>query len=228
MTGLSKRKRLPAAGRVIVTAGLAATLVGCYDLDLAPIFGTGLDGCVSFCGVDFAVSPPGGWMLFGDTLRLSTWSTEGHDSATWASTSDAVPFVTTGGLRRDVRSLATSVLVQARSIGAAGITARAKDTTFREEVWIHVADSSAITAISLQAPQTLKVGIRFPIAARLQNSLGSEVHGAPTAWSNSNDQVLEVVSMPAGIDVIGRKAGSAVITATFLGVSQSATITVIP
>ncbi len=218
--------------KTLTSACLAATLSGCID-PIGPIVldFSGWDGCYYYCGVDFDVSPSGANMLTGDTLRMSTRSTTGHELASWTSSSDAVSFVASSGLVREVRSPVSNVLVKAIHAGVADIDVRAIDTTYKMLLRLHVADSSAITTIRLWyggQPFSPPVGARFSPTVHLLDSIGREFHASPTGWSTSAPLVLSIESTPMGIELVAKRPGTATITATFLGVSQSTTMTVVP
>jgi hypothetical protein len=217
--------------KTLLSLGLAASISGCLEFDglLAPQdldFG-GWGGCITYCDIDFLVIPPGTNLLTGDTLRLRVLSTMGNDAATWASSSDAVSFIASSGFVSEVSPAVTTVLLKARHTGVADIRVRAIDTTYKQEIRFHVADSSTITRIALTSvPPEIPVGAYFQPEAHLLNAAGHPFHGTPTNWTSSNPDVLTLERLQSGIGFRALKAGSAVITATFLTVSQTVTVRV--
>ncbi len=217
--------------RVTAATLLALAVNGCSDP-----FGIGdielpyWSGCFTLCSsewpVEMIVIPGSVNLLVGDTVR----ETLGSGIGTWTSSSDAVAFITVDGFTSTVTSPTREVLLKALRPGLAEIDVRI-DTTRNGRYPIRVADSSAIATISFwggSMPPSLTVGAVIAPIALLRDAEGREFRGAPTEWTSSDSLVVAIANTAIGVRLVANRAGSATITAKFLAVSQTTTITVVP
>lgn len=217
----------------------AGTLTACWDWGLAP-----RKSCSADCGAYSFVQPSYVHFLRGDTVRFIacdsnhacgvTSNDTGVVLATWSVPDSSVVVLSHGAPALVVQS-ATSVLVRGVAPGHTTIFTKFPNATTPNVVF--VADSSAITSITLVAfppSDTLRVGSFTPFVVRLADVFGSDFRARPTGWSVSDSTVIRVTPQEAAWDhalelkVSGLKAGKASLRVSFLQVSATVQLTVVP
>ncbi len=238
----TSRKYLPVA----LLAALTGT-AGCFDFmgpDLD--WGSGFGGCTTNCEAPTTVAPWSANVLRGDTVRFSACggtqscylpNSTGNVPSKWTVPDSSVAELL-GGESAILVPAATSVLVRGVAPGRVTVAvtfSKGGSSYYVPQVSIRVADSSDIKSIelplygsdSLRASQTRIVGLQ------LRDVGGTIFRGAPTSLTSSDTTILRV-TLKAGyqgateISVVGLSPGKASVTATFLGVTATRVLTVVP
>jgi alpha-tubulin suppressor-like RCC1 family protein len=165
------------------------------------------------------VHPDAVTLTAGDTTRLSAAARDryGNDvepaGVQW-STSDA-----------GVATVDTTGLVIARQPGDASITARIQQASASLQISVRADWRPSVATVTV-TPDSLRLaaGDTVTLQATVRDSAGAVIGGAAVVWSSSD---AAVATVDASGRVVGRAAGSAIMTATSEGRSGTALLHVV-
>ena len=217
---------------MVMTAILVAT--GCnLPVDLEPSNCAFMDGWCTSAPVGIVLDPISTYILTGDAIVVTALSNAGPTMSTWKVSGVAL-FVVADTL---ATTPPASALVKIRAIRAGTTTVEATTVTggFSSAATYAVADSSAIVAInfdegfgSVKLPPAMKTWTNCTLR-------DAELHyylAKPTSFTSSDSSVamISLDAEHAGCAGIIRtfKAGEAMLTAHFLGLSTTMRVTVSP
>lgn len=213
----------------IAAVSLAALLAGCMDIAFGPSMDSDWDFemCPGGC-LDITPAPIN--ILVADTARLRAFSMSGHDNPTWALTGEGAAFLVADTLARAIAAPSSSAVLKGLTPGLVEISATSGQLTARARV--RIADSSAITRMEQSAPRDMAVetGSAIQLVAYLYDATGNHFRGQPV-WTSSDTSVVVLAVKPdeyLGPHTVAfaRKAGTAVLTAKFLGLTSTTRVTV--
>jgi hypothetical protein len=235
------------ARNVLTAAGMVAlvSVGGCLDFGF-----TGLDwndgGCTMNCTVPPWVAPYSAYILRGDTVRFLACSDytkpcnvndTGHVISKW-TVPDSSVVALTNGTSAVLVPAATSVLVRGIAPGRTNVTvtfSTGSTNTYLPTMSVRVADSSEIKSVELPmyaSSDTVRVGLVRMFGVQLRDVGGVTFRGSPAVVSS--DTAILKVATKAGLYgtlegvATGVKPGKASITATFLGITATRELTVVP
>ena len=163
----------------------------------APLNGSLLSdgwGCTADCfTVDFEVIPARQKFLVGDSVQLITFSTTGHNVASWTSSGSSIALLRPqgGGMDSTIANVRSPIWVRGLAAGSAWVIATASATTLSDTAAFVVAAASAITDLRVNGADP---GWPLPLGANgvsvvLLDALGRSYHARPTSWSSSDPAI---------------------------------------
>lgn len=190
--------------------------------------------CFPFC-TDFGTKPgPEVRVVCGDTIRVLSFSDRSIDAAaTWSVTGGAIRFTANdGSLLEAIGAPTTTVLVRAIEAGVAQVTARAG--THSATPRFTVTDSSAITSVQIFAGSNqLSVGFSPPVFTYLRDAAQRNYDTFPMFTVSDTSRVrlerrVDYALYGVHYVAVGTAPGNVRIIASFLNLSDTLDLTVIP